>query len=171
MKKSILTLCLCLMAFVGSVSFAQQQPAKVKQGGRVSFEQFLAHKTQFLLKEMQLPAEDSARFVPIYKDLQKEKGDLMRRYRKSREVGHRIRRGENVPDSLYAFAVFSDAQLQIEDAQLDKAYLEKFAKVLTPQQLYSYQEAERKFRDSLARQPRRDPKQADPQDKNNPKQK
>ncbi|MBR0036197.1 MAG: hypothetical protein IJP70_00985 [Bacteroidales bacterium] len=156
MKKSILTLCFVLMAAMSGLVMAQEKLQKPngKPGDRPSFEQFLAQKTRFLMEEMKLPAEDSARFMPVYLDLQKAKGELMRRYRKGREVGRRIRKGENVPDSLYSQAVFSDATLQIEDAKLDYEYLQKFSKVLTPKQLYSFQEAEKKFRNNLARQPR-----------------
>lgn len=130
---------------------AQGRADKQKPGNH-SFEQFLNFKTHFMLKEMDLPAADSAKFVPLYKELQQEKGKLMRKYRGGRNANHQIQKGGQIPDSVYLKAVYQNADLQIEDAKLDRDFLNKLAKVLKPKQLYKYQEAERKFRDNLTNQ-------------------
>lgn len=116
---------------------------------RPSFEQFLAHKTSFMVREMQLNEADSVRFVGVYMQLQKEKGELMRKYHTGHEVFQKIKAGTEWPDSLYLRIVFNDAQLQMEDTQLERQYLDKFSKILTPKQLFMYMMADRKFKNSF----------------------
>lgn len=142
-----------LLVISSNATASNQEKGEEARRQRPSFEQFMAEKIRFLVQEMKLNASDSANFVVVYQQLQKEKGDLMRKYHSNREIARRIRSGETMPDSLYLKIVMSDAQLQVEDAQLEKTYLEKLSKVLTAKQLYEYQWAERKFRNSFMQRP------------------
>lgn len=155
MKKIFLAFCLLLTTSV--CLFAQGQPARGREGrgGIPSFEQFMAEKTNFMVKEMKLNAADSTRFVSIYMQLQQEKGKLMQKYRNGREVFQKMRQGEELEDSLYMRIVINDAQIQLEDAKLEREYIDKFAKVLTPKQVFSLMLAERKFKNTfMQRRPR-----------------
>lgn len=155
MKKLIITCILLFTALCFTVLFAQSRPTQhghhngAAGSSRPSFEQFMAEKTQFMLNEMKLPAADSANFVPLYQALQREKGELLKQYSETRKVYMRMRNNEPVADSLYIKAVMSDAALQVADAQLEETYLQKFSKVLSPRQLFSYQEATKKFKNSF----------------------
>lgn len=155
MKHFVLAVCLMLSALTAAPALAQEGKGDSRRQ-KPSFEQFMADKTRFLMAEMQLPAADSAKFVPLYRQMMKAKGQLMRKYRPQRGLARRHKSGEAIPDSVYQKAVFDDITLRIEDAKLEQEYLHKFAKVLTPKQLYSYQLAEKRFIDKLARQPRRE---------------
>ena len=150
--KKFLSVLLVLMAAMVSFSVYAQKPQEHKpQSGheRQSFEQFMASKTRFLVQEMKLEAADSVRFVEVYQQLMKDKGALMHRYHQNRDVMHRIRKGEVVADSVYTRLVNDEAALQVEDAQLEQSYLERFSKVLTPRQLYDYRMAEKKFKNNF----------------------
>ena len=153
MKRILSVLFLLLttaFALVAQNTGNQHNPNRPNGPGNMpSFEQFLADKTAFMVKEMQLNKNDSVKFVDLYMKLQQEKGTLMRKYRSDREVFRRLREGAELPDSLYLKIVFNDSQMQVEDAKLERDYLDKFSKILTPKQLFAYMLADRKFKNSF----------------------
>ena len=158
MKKLLLSICLTLAVSASSLIFAQapnHQFGGHGGHGGMSFEQFMSGRIGFLVAEMKLNSEDSAKFVKLYNEMMAEKGQLMRKYRGGRELYHKLFTGQNVPDSLYTNVVMNNAKLQLEDAQLEMNYLEKFSKILTPRQLFDYQSAERKFKSTLMQRPRK----------------
>lgn len=131
------------------------QPRRdMQHGSRPSIEDFMAEKTRFMLKEMHLSAADSAKFVPLFTELQKEKADLIRKYGSGmREVSMKLRRNEAVADSMYVKIVMNEAEMQVADAMVEKKYLEMFQTILTPQQLFNYQNAARKFKSNMMNRP------------------
>lgn len=149
MNKKLLMLCLTLMASISAVVFAHPQENKGKPLPRASFEEFMAQRTHFFIEEMKLNEADSAKFVVVYQQLMKDKGQLMRKYHVDREIWHKIRKGEVLADSVYMRLIENDANLQVEDAQLERSYVERFAKVLSPRQLFEYRQAEKKFRSNF----------------------
>lgn len=152
MKKPLFLFFLMITMSVGMMNFAQGQNLRQGPGhgqSRMSFEQFMAGRISFLVKEMKLSTNDSVQFVSIYNEMMTEKGQLMRKYRGGRELMHKLFSGQNVPDSLYTNFVMNNAKLQLEDAQLEMKYLERLSKILTPRQLFDYQSGERKFRDNM----------------------
>ncbi len=155
MKKSLLMLCLALMASIGAVCYAQPQEGKGNKNHHASFEEFMAQRTHFFIQEMKLNDADSAKFVGVYKNLMKEKGELMRKYYIDRENWRKIRNGETLPDSIYSRMVENDAKMQVEDAQLELQYVDHFSKVLTPRQVFDYRQAEKKFRSNFMRRDRK----------------
>jgi len=154
MKKSLLILGLTLVASIYAVSYAHPQESKGKQGQHASFEEFLAQRTHFFIQEMKLNEADSARFVVVYQDLMKDKGNLMRKYSINRDIWHKIRNGETLADSVYVQMVENEARMQVEDAQLELSYIERLSKVLTPRQVFDYRQAEKKFRSNFMRRDR-----------------
>lgn len=152
MKKFILFFGLVLLL---TNALAQNHGMRGGRGqGRPSFEQFMNERISFLVSEMKLNKADSVNFVGVYHQMMKEKGELMMKYRGGRELMHRLYNGETVPDSLYTRFIDNETQLQVEDAQLEKDYVAKFLKVLTPKQLFEYRIAEKKFKNNLMRRPR-----------------
>lgn len=118
---------------------------------RFNFEEYLDKKCSTVVGLLQLNAEESARFVPLYRELQQKKSNLFKRYGGGRHVRMQIERGEQVADTTYMRVVNNLAARQIEDAKLDQQYLELFAKILTPRQLYLLQTAEQNFRTDMMR--------------------
>lgn len=151
MKKSLLMLCLSLVTSIGAMCFAQTEQSGDKKNLHPSFEEFMAQRTHFFIQEMKLNDADSAKFVGVYKNLMKDKGELMHKYHVDREVWRKIRSGESLPDSIYVRLVNNDAKMQVEDAQLELQYVEHLSKVLTPKQVFEYRQAEKKFRSNFMR--------------------
>lgn len=132
-----------LLSFLTITSFAQRQ--------RPSFEQFQQMKLDFIVKEMGLSEGEIQKFEPIYKELIQERSALYRKYRANGRIKKAIRDGEQVADTTMQRISRDDAQLQIEDAQLEQEYQQKFEQVLTPQQICAWRDAEKKFRSNMMR--------------------
>lgn len=132
-----------LLSILTLTSFAQRQ--------RPSFEQFQQMKLDFIVKEMGLNETETEKFAPIYKELIQERSALYRKYRANGRIKKAIRDGEQVADTTMQRISRDDAQLQIEDAQLEQEYQQKFEQVLTPQQVCEWREAEKKFRSNMMR--------------------
>lgn len=135
-----------------------QRNARVRDNGdRVSqapqqhfdFEEYLKRKCDAVVAEMGLTPQETERFVPLYRELQKKKGELFRKYGGSRRVRHMIEQGQEVADTTLLRVVNNQAKLLAEDAQLEQSYVERFSKVLTPLQLYKLQQAEQKFKTEM----------------------
>ena len=139
MKRSILLLLISLLSF--SV-FAQPRQ-------RASFEEFQKMKLDFIVKEMELNDAEIAKFTPVYKELSAERIALYAKYRDNNRIKRAMRNGEQVADSTMQRISRDDAQLQVEDAQLEIKYQEKFEAILSPQQIIKLHEAEQKFRDDI----------------------
>jgi hypothetical protein len=153
MNKSLrLVLLMGMMLLTGIVSAQPSNPKNAEKmpPRRPNLEQFIEGKTNFILREMKLPAADSARFAPVYRQLQREKATMMERYMKaSRDVRHQMRTDEgraSVPDSALLRVVREEYRQGVEDATLELHYLGRFEQLLSPQQLYDYVRAERKFK-------------------------
>lgn len=140
MKRFIL---ISIIAFVSLSVFAQRN--------RPSFEQFQQMKLDFIVKEMGLNDSEIQKFSPVYKELIKERSTLYSKYRANGKIKRAIHNGENVADSTMQRISRDDAQLQIEDAKLEQEYQQKFEKILTPQQVCKWRDAEQKFRSDLMR--------------------
>lgn len=132
-----------LLSILTISTFAQRQ--------RASFEQFQQMKLDFIVKEMGLSEGDVQKFAPIYKELIQERSALYRKYHANGKIKKAIREGEQVADTTMQRISRDDAQLQIEDAQLEQEYQQKFEQVLTPQQVCSWRDAEKKFRSNMMR--------------------
>lgn len=145
MKRFIL---FSLFALLNLVVFAQRP--------HPSFEEFQKKKLEFIVKEMELNNVEIEKFTPIYNQLIEERSQLYRKYRGNNKIKKDIREGKEVADSTLQRISRNDADLQIEDAKLEQEYQQKFEKILTPQQVCKWREAEKKFRsDVMRRGPRR----------------
>ena len=144
MKRNILLL---LVSFLTLTVFAQQRQ-------RPSFEDFQKTKLEFIVKEMGLSDTEIDKFSPIYKEMSSERIALYAKYRDNTRIKRAMHNGEQVADTTMQRISRDDAQLQLEDAQLEMKYQQKFEKILSPQQVMKWRDAEQKFRsDVMSRRP------------------
>ncbi len=120
-----------------------------------SFEEFQQMKLDYIVKEMGLSENEIQKFSPIYKELIKDRSQLYGKYRANGRIKRAIRNGEAVADTTMQRISRDDAQLQIEDAQLEQQYQQKFEQILTPQQVCKWRDAEQKFRTDVMRRRQR----------------
>lgn len=134
---------IAIISLVSLTTFAQPK--------RPSFEEFQQMKLDYIVKEMGLNENEIQKFTPLYKDLIKERSQIYSKYRNNGKIKMAMRKGEAVADSTMQRISRDDAQLQIEDAQLEQKYQQKFEQILTPQQVCKWRDAEQKFRTNIMR--------------------
>lgn len=144
--KNMKKIFLLFVMLIGCSSLIAQQhsqdgPHRHGADHRPNFEKFLSDRIAFVTKAMSLSQEDSVKFVPVYKEKLKAKGDLMFKSRPKT----RIIPGQEYPDSVYLNVALREAQYKIDDAKIDMEYLKKFEQILTPKQVFKYVQAEKMF--------------------------
>lgn len=96
-------------------------------------------KIALITKKLDLSPEDSQIFWPVYNQYQKEIGDLIMQKRAARK--------DTDPAAI-------DEDLDIEGKIVDvrKKYRKEFSKVLSPEKINQFYQAEREFREELIKQ-------------------
>ena len=154
MKRLVLLFALILI--IPTTAFAQNDRRPGDGEGdrqRPSFENYLRTKCDMVVHELGLSPKDSARFIPIYQELLRDKSALYNKYGGGRRITMAVDRGESVQDTTLMRIILNHSQLQVEDAQLEHRYLIRLSGVLTPVQIYKLQKAEQKFKTSVMRRP------------------
>ena len=113
-----------------------------KQHRNFDREAFFAKKNAFITAEMGLTPEEAASFIPLCNELQEKMFEAGRECRKlSKEIRHK----ENPTDADYNKVIDECLDVEIKEAQLEKEYFERFKKILSPEKVYKYRNAEYKF--------------------------
>ncbi len=127
---------LLMLVFVSAITgFAQpEHPGHGK-------ERIHAAKIAYLVDRMHLTAEQSANFVPLYNDFEKERRECRRKY------FHKYKGVDPAEADEATSRQYIDDNLdyQAEIIDIKKKYTEKFLKVVSAQQLGELHEAEREF--------------------------
>jgi len=152
----LLSLIILLLLPLGLLA---QRPAHGgHQDQRGGFDQYLHNKCDMVVHELGLSPRDSARFIPIYHELQAEKSKLFVKYGGSRQVRVAIESGRHVADTTLLRVLHNNAQLQVEDAMLEQRFMSRFLTVLSPMQFYKMQQAEQKFKAEMMKRQKPDKK-------------
>lgn len=123
-------------------SYAQEKKQENRNEKHFDREAFQAKRNAFITAEVGLTPEEAAKFIPLCDE-----------YRQKRfEVGHDCRRltremykKTSPTEADYIQVIDECLQVGIREAQLEKQYYEQFKKILSPEKLYKYRNAENKF--------------------------
>lgn len=159
MKSSSPLFLLILLLLLPCVAIAQR-PAHGGHGqrGANGFDRYLHTKCDMVVHELGLTSHDSARFIPIYHELQDEKSKLFVKYGGTRQVRMSIENGRQVADTTLLRVLHNNAQLQVEDAMLEQRFMSRFLTVLSPLQYFKMQQAEQKFKAEMMKRQKPDKK-------------
>lgn len=159
MKSSSPLFLLILLLLLPCVAIAQR-PAHGGHGqrGANGFDRYLHTKCDMVVHELGLTPHDSARFIPIYHELQDEKSKLFVKYGGTRQVRMSIENGRQVADTTLLRVLHNNAQLQVEDAMLEQRFMSRFLTVLSPLQYFKMQQAEQKFKAEMMKRQKPDKK-------------
>lgn len=125
-------------------------------------EAFEAKRNAYITAEVGLTPEEAAQFIPLSNELRQKMFESGREYRKlSREVYHK----ENPTDAEYTQVIDESLEVNAKEVRLEKEYYEKFKKILSPEKLYKYRNAEFKFARSFMRENRGSDKKEEKQKK------
>ena len=129
MKKLILVLLAFIFCLSAETTFAQNTKK----------EKIESLKIAFVTKKLDLSPEESQIFWPVYNQYQKEIGELI--------LQRRAARKDSDTDDV-------DEDLDIEGKIVDvrKKYRKEFSRVLSPEKINQFYQAEREFREELIKQ-------------------
>ena len=132
MKKLVVSAVLLMMVVLGAHGQAQGQEQQ-----KFSPEKFQAALEQFITSEAGLTTEESAKFFPLYREMQK----------KQRAVYNQMRELFNVPsdEASSKRAIQRRDQLEMELKSIQQTYHNKFLKVVSATKVYKSIIAEDQF--------------------------
>lgn len=100
-------------------------------------------KLKYLAQEMEISGDKEKKFIEVYNQMSQEKRAI---YKEIKTQEKKIKNSANATDADYKAATSAIASAKEKEAAIDKKYEEKFAKFLTPKQIFKMREAEEKFR-------------------------
>ena len=139
-----------LIHFQAAAQGGQEQIRKQEHFDKGAFE---AKRNAYLTAELELTPEEAAQFIPLYVEMQQKLFEVGRESRKiNRKIHHKesSKQGQTT-DAEYTQAIYSSLDAYIKEAELKKAYYERFKEVLSPKKLYLLDDAESKFMRSFWR--------------------
>ena len=142
MKKLLFLIGIMLMAIPAAYSHGSGSENKEKM--RKEVKEF---KMKYLAKEMELTEEQKGKFFELYEEMSQKRKAC---YKQAHEMEKRLRKDEKeATEADYQQVTEAFNKANIETAEIEKSYNEKFAEFLTPKQIYKLKDAERSFHERL----------------------
>jgi hypothetical protein len=143
---------LLLFGFFGLNFFLFAQDSKKK----AEFESFKKRRVAFITKRMKLTDNEAKTFWTVCNELQEKKFILNQQIRKlTREFNHAEKEGKPHSEKEYLELVKRIKDAEVEEAKLNREYINKFAEIISARKIYLYQEAERQFARDMLKQHRK----------------
>ncbi|MDR0795915.1 MAG: hypothetical protein LBE79_07705 [Tannerella sp.] len=130
--------------------YAQGQRVEQRQqSDRQSFNrnEFLERRNAFLVAEMTLSTDEAKKFIPLENEFKQKSYEVGR---ECRRLAQQNRDKKKMTDDESQKMIDCHLNTRIKEAQLEKEYFEQFKKVLKPEKIYKYLEADAKFSRELA---------------------
>ena len=104
-------------------------------------------KMKYLAKEMDLTDSQKQRFFELYDEMGQK---LDACYKTPRDMERRLKKqGKEASEEDYQKVTEAFNQANVEGAEIEKTYNEKFVEFLSSKQIYKLKEAEKNFRERL----------------------
>lgn len=143
------------LMFVMMLPALAQRPGRQNRGHNATIEQFNERKCTYIVRQLNLNAADSTRFVPLYQELLKQKSEMLKQYAADREVLRALHQHQQVADTTLMRVNRNIAAFKVAEAQLDQDFIGRLEKVLSPAQIYNYVQAEQQFKNQMMERGRR----------------
>jgi len=125
----------------------------MSQNGRKGFdkEAFRAKHNAYITAQVGLTPEEAAKFIPLCNEMQDKMFHLGRTQRVLQHgIYKKLRDKDNPTNAEYLKVINASLDVHLQQAKLEKEYNAKFLKILSPEKLFKYREAEaRFFRDEM----------------------
>lgn len=115
---------------------------KTKTGKHFDKEAFLVKRSAFITAELSLTPEEASAFMPLCEELQQKKYEAGV---KCRQLSKEMKSKQESTNVDYTQVIDECLSVGMKEAALEKEYYEKFKKILPPEKLYKYRDAEHKF--------------------------
>ena len=143
MKKKLILIFLFGLANLNLFLFAQRDEKR-----RAELEELKEKRVAFITKAMKLSSDEAKAFWPLYNELQEKKFELNRKLRRAifEFLGNEKEREKKThTENEYKEIVNLYAKSKIEELKIDEEYIAKFAKVISYEKIFRYQQAEQQF--------------------------
>ncbi|MDR1371895.1 MAG: hypothetical protein LBJ17_02035 [Dysgonamonadaceae bacterium] len=135
----ILISVICLPA----VCLAQEKDGEKR---RTEFDHFKKKRVEYISNAMKLNEKEAEVFLPLCLELWEKKFEIDRVFRhKMREFMKDEREGKEHKEEDYCQIVEIFAEKQLNEAKLNKEYMQKFLKILPAEKVFLFQGAEQDF--------------------------
>ena len=104
--------------------------------------EFWIKRNAFITAETGLTSEEALKFIPLENEY---KTKLFESGRDCRRLTQEIQTKKNTSDTECMKMIDCYLENRLKEAHLEKEYYEKFKKILSPQKLYKYQQADARF--------------------------
>ncbi|MDR1407405.1 MAG: hypothetical protein LBJ23_05085 [Tannerella sp.] len=105
-------------------------------------QEFMTKRNAYITAEAKLTAEEAVEFIPLENQM---KDKLFEIGHECRKQNRELRSKKSPSDEMYLKLVDCNIETRLKEAQLEKEYYDRFKKILSPEKLYNYQQAEFKF--------------------------
>lgn len=105
-------------------------------------EAFKRKKAEFIIEKVGLTEAEAKAFIPLANELMDKRFELNRTVRKDSRELHKKSSKTNAD---YERLLDAGSAVKIREAQLEQEYLQKFKKVLSPEKIYKYKQAEAEY--------------------------
>ena len=140
--RKIYLLILLMAASIGYAFAKDEDPGKRKK----MFKEVQEFKMKYLAQEMDLSDSQKKQFFELYEEMSKSKHDC---YKEALEMDRTLKEDKNATEADYQKVTEAFNKANLESAEIDNQYNEKFAEFLTPKQIYKMKEAETNFKSKL----------------------
>lgn len=103
-------------------------------------------KLKFLAQEMDLKEDQQAKFFELYNEMCEKRRECMS---EAVKLERKVKKNKDASESDYQAAAEAMNKAKAEDLAIEKQYDEKFAKFLSPKQIYKLKAAEGEFRKKM----------------------
>lgn len=140
MKRILSLILIALIAVAGSSAI---EAKKKHSGNRTQWMQEMRKaKLEFMIKELSITDAQRDQFSQTYEAMQKELDQLRR---ESFELNKSIERKKDVTDIELDRAATASFEFKSREGAIERSYLDKFRKILSPKQLFLFHRAEMKW--------------------------
>jgi len=135
--------------------------AQGQQGNRqILGNDFWERRNKFISAEVGLTTEEANKFMPLENEFKQK---IFEVGRECRSVTRESQNRQKMTDADYLKLIDCYLDSRIKEAQLEKEYFEKFKKIISPEKIHKYHEADARFSRELINNMRR----TAPTDRNN----
>ena len=144
MKHKLLFISIAFCLIPTFALFAQDK--KSDEQKRQELENFRAKRITYFTQEIGLTEEESKEFWPIFNELEEKKFELNRNMRlEIRKIRNAQKAGKSVSDTEYDKLINLIVDIKEKEVGVEKEYIKKIRKILSPEKIFKYQRAEYKF--------------------------
>lgn len=135
---------------MAAVSALAQSPERMDSAERERiFNEMRAYKHRFIAQELKLSKDQTAAFFPVYDEMDDR---LQQIAAETRDLEKSVSRNAEATDTEIAAAAAAVYSQKQREGKVEAEYFDRYQQILSPRQLLSLKNAEKRFTQKLMRQ-------------------